>query len=104
MLRCLVQHCLFILLPEEKFSTHSSLFLADRVDCCLRAACLLYLFTVQVPFYAGCNYPTSAGLLQGVGDTSPARGRPVANLIMLCLLCVCFPVPFVSLSEVPTFG
>jgi hypothetical protein len=32
------------------------------------------------------GYPTLVGL-RGVGDTSPARGRPVAN-VLRCLGCV----------------
>jgi hypothetical protein len=32
--------------------------------------------------------PTSAGLA-GVGSTSPARGRPVADMLLLCLLRLC---------------
>jgi hypothetical protein len=50
------------------------------------AACVLCLCTVQVPCYQtwGEAFPTSAGLA-GVGSTSPARGRPVADML-LCLL------------------
>jgi hypothetical protein len=44
------------------------------------------LSVMQVPCYDVYGYPTLVGL-QGVGDTSPARGRPVAN-VLLCLGCV----------------
>jgi len=50
------------------------------VCCCL--------FTVQAPCYDIGAIPTSAGL-QAVGNTSPARGRPLLTFLLCpCRVCV----------------
>jgi hypothetical protein len=64
-----------------------SLCFADKIAGCsdslstVRVPCMCR----QVPCFDMCGYSTSAKAW-GVGDTSPARGRPVANLL-LCLYC-----------------
>jgi hypothetical protein len=72
---------------------HASDFYCSA-PCCLLSDDLLLLAqpvccalsVIQVPCYDACGCPTLVGL-RGVGDTSPARGRPVAN-VLLCLGCV----------------
>jgi len=75
--------------------THSILGYCGTLSCvvctllssgCWGSLCLLLLSvcTMQAPCYDNSAIPTRAGL-QGVSNTSPARGRPVANILAVPL-------------------
>jgi hypothetical protein len=95
---CLTCRCCLCALQQSLMiccsccSTFVSLFRAvqviDRCSCSLSTVpCVLCRCHSCYDVRVCATTPASAGL-QGVGDTFPARGRPVANLLM-CLCCVC---------------
>jgi len=81
-------------LPSTRINTTSSYIVQYFVvavlfwECpcpnCWAVSVCCVLLTVQAPCYDSGAVPTSAGL-QGVSNTSPARGRPVANVLAVPL-------------------
>jgi hypothetical protein len=68
--------------------------LLPGLTAALEACLLFYLVTCAGVMVRRVWLPyIGKGLSGGIGDTSPARGRLVADLL-LCLRCACFQVTF----------
>jgi hypothetical protein len=83
-LLCVLQHglvCYIVFFGS--LNVRWSVLLAARVYCCSGSLSAVFVTCAGVMLYDESGYPTKRP--GGVGDTSPARGRPVAH-IMLCPL------------------